>query len=146
MSLVQKDSSPDYSTFIVHKIFENEFLRILDFRLSPWFEYWVCSFGYFPGLLQFDAGEIPKRTYSIFKNVQRKCPDGLFSWNECHKSQKETGTSEAWEIMSFFSEAEYTTVPANTCTSKSVNFRFFLIHCQLVHLHVWLQFQVCIKS
>ena len=22
----------------------------LDFRLSPWFEYWKCSFGYFPGV------------------------------------------------------------------------------------------------
>jgi len=23
---------------------------IIDFKLSPWFEYCICSFGYFPGV------------------------------------------------------------------------------------------------
>jgi len=30
MSLVQKDSGPDYSIFRVHKIFKNEFLRLFN--------------------------------------------------------------------------------------------------------------------
>jgi hypothetical protein len=53
-------------------------LLVLDFKLSPCFEYCICSFGYFHsvrlclpdrgfrnvGKTQSDAGQIPKRTYT----------------------------------------------------------------------------------
>jgi hypothetical protein len=49
------DAVPKFYLLSITKLIRN----ILDFKLSPWFEYCVCSFGYFPG-------EIPKRTYTKF--------------------------------------------------------------------------------
>ena len=58
-----------------------DFKKALDFRLSPWFEYCIFS-SVHPafedgtdtgfrnvGQLQFDAGEIPRKKYTIFKKT-----------------------------------------------------------------------------